>query len=197
MKYYLYMIRNLVNNKIYIGVHRTENLDDGYMGSGVLLKRAQKKHGIENFEKKILKFFETEKEMYQEEASVVSEEFVLREDTYNLIQGGDAGWRETGLASRNNKTGIHSRKGREGLRKWQRTPEGRASILKNLEKARLAASTPEARENQKEAFRKSGHAQGEKNSQFGKKWITDGKTNKKVDKDDPLPKGWRSGRVIK
>lgn len=43
--HYLYKIENKLNKKIYIGIHSTENMNDGYMGSSALVSKAIKKYG--------------------------------------------------------------------------------------------------------------------------------------------------------
>ena len=89
MKYhYFYKITNTINNYFYYGVHNTDNLNDGYMGSGTRLHRAYKKYGIENFTKEILKYFNTVKEAFDYEAEVVTENLVNDETCYNCIIGG-------------------------------------------------------------------------------------------------------------
>jgi len=91
MHYIIYQIRNILNEKLYIGAHKTTNIDDGYMGSGVGLKRALKKYGENNFEKTILFTFDTENDMYNKETEIVTIEFVRSKNTYNQAIGGRLG----------------------------------------------------------------------------------------------------------
>jgi group I intron endonuclease len=92
MYYLVYKVTNHVNDKIYIGVHKTEDKNDGYIGSGKVLKRAIEKYGVEHFTKEILYECGSEEEMLQKEADIVDEEFVKRKDTYNIKCGGFGGW---------------------------------------------------------------------------------------------------------
>ena len=102
--HYFYKITNLINNHFYYGVHNTNNLNDGYMGSGVRLHYAYKKYGIENFEKEILKFFNTSKEAFEYEAEIVNEELIKDNNCYNIQMGG-YGWNTTGLTTVKDKDG--------------------------------------------------------------------------------------------
>lgn len=88
-KYTVYKITNKINGKIYIGYHATYDLNDGYMGSGKNIIKAIEKYGIQNFEKEILFVFDSKEEAEKMEASIVNEEFVKREDTYNIVTGGN------------------------------------------------------------------------------------------------------------
>jgi hypothetical protein len=92
-KFYIYKITNLLNNKIYIGKRGHLNpYKDDYMGSGVLIKNAIKKYGIQNFKKEILHIVDSEKKINELEKQIVNEEFVNRKDTYNIRYGGDGGF---------------------------------------------------------------------------------------------------------
>ena len=76
---------------IYIGKYMTNDKDDDYMGSGIRIRRAIEKYGIENFEKTILFECESADEMNAKEAEIVNEDFIARDDVYNIKLGGDGG----------------------------------------------------------------------------------------------------------
>lgn len=88
---FVYRITNKLNGMIYIGVHSTNDLNDGYMGSGLRIRRAITRYGAEHFTREILQFFDSLDEAYKLEAKIVDKAFVERKDTYNIKQGGQGG----------------------------------------------------------------------------------------------------------
>ena len=117
MKYTIYKITNLINQKIYIGKHQTLDPYDDYMGSGKLLKASIAKHGKENFKKEVLHVFDNEEDMNAMEVELVTEEFCSLDSNYNLCPGGRGGWgyiNSTGL----NNSGIDKRNYTEIAKKW-------------------------------------------------------------------------------
>lgn len=85
---YIYLITNKINSKIYIGKHSTNNLDDGYMGSGKLISKAIQKYGIENFTKEYLGFCDSEDTLNYLERFYIKK-YKAREVGYNLTDGGE------------------------------------------------------------------------------------------------------------
>lgn len=89
--FYFYKITNNKNGKYYYGVHSTNNLNDGYMGSSVGIKRAIEKYGISSFTKEYLRFFENAEEMYKFEHDFVTIDKVKDVNCYNMTLGGKRG----------------------------------------------------------------------------------------------------------
>lgn len=218
MYYLVYKITNLLDGKFYIGAHKTENKDDGYMGSGILINRAISKYGIENFKKEILVECSSKEEMYQMEKNLV----VLCEDSYNLKYGGEGGWEYVNQSGKNKpktpeslqrhreeciKAGIKCRDEKIGFHAYteeQRKANATNANRKFYENGGVSSFTylnndPEFREKIKRKFKEIDHQKGTKNSQYGTKWIynDEQKICKKVKKDEEVPEGWKLGRKIK
>jgi hypothetical protein len=88
--YTVYKITNNTNEKYYIGVHKTNDPNDSYMGSGVAIKAAIKKYGRENFTKEILYITENKEEAYSLERKITLD--CNMNITYNMKIGGVGGW---------------------------------------------------------------------------------------------------------
>lgn len=207
MKYLVYQITNLVNGKIYIGFHQTQNINDNYMGSGKLLKVAFKKYGIENFKKTILFVFDNLEDMKDCEAKLVNEEFVQRQDTYNLKVGGEGGFDFInsnpdiqGIAARTRTKEEQIRIGKLG---GKAASEKNSKRFKELHKQGLfnyctfKGKTHSEETKQKMSNSHKGKHKGNKNSQFGTMWINNGLENRKIKKDDIIPEGFTKGRLMK
>lgn len=105
MNYIVYETTNIINGKLYVGVHKTTNPDifDGYIGCGVTKKDLKKnvnigfpaavhKYGYENFVRRILFVYPYTiagfLAAYDKEAEIVNEEWVKSDKNYNLVVGG-------------------------------------------------------------------------------------------------------------
>lgn len=104
MKYIVYKTTNIINNKIYIGVHRTNpDIFDGYIGCDVTYKDKKKtklkgfpaavrKYGYSNFKRETLYEYpdtiEGHDAAYKKEKELVNLEFIKSKSTYNLALGG-------------------------------------------------------------------------------------------------------------
>ena len=92
---FIYMTKNLITGKLYIGQHkRTMNIkdinDNWYLGSGVVLKKAIVKYGVENFQRQIIYECDSQDELnYMEQIFIQFYNAVDDENFYNLVAGGN------------------------------------------------------------------------------------------------------------
>lgn len=216
MFYYLYKITNKVNGKIYVGVHKTNNMDDGYMGSGKVITSAIEKYGLDNFSKDILETFENSKDMYAREREVVTEDFLERNDVYNLRRGGFGGFE---YINKNPEKFLTEKRlnslmdNEERLRRWKEKFEndkdfydnviGHMKVITEICKKKYPNGTffnKKHTEKTKTVISekaKNRLKDPSKNSQFGTMWITNGYKNKKIKTTDQIPENWRKGRICK
>jgi len=210
--YIIYETKNLKNNKIYIGMHETDNLEDGYLGSGTRLKRAIKYYGKEFFKRKVLFSFDNREEMINKEIELVNEEFINRKDTYNLTIGGKPNWnnhlnltvKEISRLGRlkANQTLVKRLKDDKEYNKYfsDKVSKGVKQFYKNGGKPSFEGKThsDKTKKQMSETKKRNKSQQGSKNSQYGKMWIYNEliKESKMVLSIDPIPDGWEKGRKM-
>jgi len=223
MKYTIYKITNTVNNKIYIGKHKTEDINDNYMGSGLLIERAIEKYGVDHFTKDILFVYDNEQDASDMEAKIVDSEFIKRADTYNIKLGGTGGWdhvnaNNLGVLIHNQKNYKEAQKlgherGFAKIKELSETKEFKEYFSQRVsEGLQLAISegryTPTSHftgmKHTEESKNKIGLAnskrqKGSGNSHYGTMWIynLELKESKRIKKTDPIPNGWKKGRKLK
>ena len=200
--HYIYKTTCIVTNRFYIGMHSTDNLEDGYQGSGKRLWYSVNKHGRDNHVTEILEFLPDRNSLKAREEEIVNEELIGEELCMNLALGGGGG-SGTMTNEQLSKGGTNANKV-----KWT-NPEFRdkMSRLQSIRNKGLHAAGKFKYDNftnkshSEESKRKIGEAnstkqKGTNNSQYGKCWITNGIENQKIYKSDLIPEGWKLGRKM-
>lgn len=84
----IYKTTCLVTGKWYIGMHSTDSLDDGYMGSGTIISRSLKKYGKSNHTIEVLEHLSDRQALILREEEILCKE--LRNDPLcmNIRSGG-------------------------------------------------------------------------------------------------------------
>jgi len=179
--HYLYKTTCLVTDRYYVGMHSTNNLDDGYMGSGKRLRRSIRKYGIENHTKEILAFYDTRELLVEAEINAITEDMIGDNDCMNLMSGGTGGFISE----------EHHQKMRRGTSLWNerqwRNEEYRDKMSKMATISNKEAYEDGRRDKKyfydwsgkthtdetkkKISDSKSGEGKGKKNSQYGTMWI--------------------------
>jgi hypothetical protein len=211
MFYLVYKITNTINNKIYIGCHKTKDKNDNYFGSGKYLKNAIKKYGIENFTKDIIFEASSAEEMFEKEKELVE----IGPNSYNLKSGGFGGFDfiNKKLTSEDRKRvgklgniALRKRLNEEPeFRKWfiERNRENTKRLhqegkIKNWSETYSWLGKKHKEESKKKIGKANSiHQKGSGNSQYGTMWITNGSNSIRIKKNDEIPNGWKKGRVIK
>lgn len=204
MYFTIYKITNQINGKFYIGKHRTDDINDNYMGSGKLLKKAIKKYGIENFIKEYIGIFDSEKKMNLAEKILV---IIDKEVCYNLCPGGYGGWGYINSKNLNNSKNQCSLGGKitaskgGGFLKRKHTNQTKKYISLKKKGNKHFFGKKHSEETKKIMSEKAKiNNIGKNNSQYGTCWITNGVENKKIKKTDIeiwINLGYSKGRIIK
>jgi hypothetical protein len=202
--HYIYKTTNLKTGKFYVGMHSTDNLNDGYLGSGKRLRRSIRKNGIENFKLEILEFLSDRSSLKAREKELVNEDLLKDPMCMNLQIGGGGGFHNQNhrnnffkAAALKDKTKnikaaicLHDRRKSDDAfdKRWK----------KIISDSLIGRKTWLGKKHSEECKRKIGDANrnkiGEKNSQYGTVWITNGTENKKIKKEENIPDGWYKGR---
>ena len=108
---YIYKTTNLINGKLYIGQHKSEEYDSSYYGSGKLIRRAIEKYGITNFSNEVLCEC-----LSKNDLDKMEKHFIKKYDSrnslvgYNISFGGDGGDTFTGLSDKEKQERINKLK---------------------------------------------------------------------------------------
>lgn len=193
--HFVYETTNNINGKKYIGKHSTNNINDGYLGSGKLLKLAVSKYGEEHFSRKIISIFDSSDAAFEFESLVVDEDLIKNKNYYNCKPGGCGGIYMTEEIKERMKASSKLRFERlEGttLGTTCYTNGKRNKFLKPGQLPptgyQIGISTPN---------RKSRKGCEVKPTTTGTFWVNNGTINKLIHPGNDIPEGFVKGRLMK
>jgi hypothetical protein len=219
--HYIYKITNKKNGKYYIGMHSTDNLEDGYFGSGKLIRNSIRRHGKDSHSKVILEYLEDRKSLREREIELVNEDLLNDPMCMNLQPGGGGGFineehMKKCSSAGNEKLDILRKNDSEFNERFKKS----VSISSKIALEKLKCEKPEKFENiinsGKNSFlnkkhsddtkkrignSNSIHQKGEGNSQFGKKWIYNMEERRSIfikenEINIYIDSGWKLGRKM-
>ncbi len=178
---FVYLTKNLINGKCYVGQHVSMNEMDSYMGSGVILKKAFRKYGKDNFVNGIIEYCETEDELNEREEYWILNFNSKIPNGYNISESG----------YRNGTRGVEPwNKGKTGIYSEETIEKMTREIRKINIKGRKGHSCSE------EQKRKIGEANkinsaGEKNGMYNRKHSEESKQKMRKNMKGRIP--WNKG----
>lgn len=217
--HYIYRITRF-DGKYYIGRHSTDNLEDGYFGSGTYLARSKRKHGLDKHVMEILEFLPDRPSLVAREKELVCKELIEDALCMNIAIGGDGGWdhfnSSEGFKNHQLKCAAFGRAAfaaklksdaafAEKISKTRsKVWSGRKHSLETRAKMSLSQKgkiqPPHTEETKSKMSRdRKGKGVGNANSQFGTCWINDGEKAFKISKSELsifLNKGFFKGRKL-
>ena len=136
LMYTVYKVTNQLTQDFYIGVHKTDDPNDDYLGSGKVIRQQVALHGPENFTKEILLITEVRREAYQKEEELVRP-LLGTPGCLNIHPGGHGGFgyinRVGGSPKGGNHDPVANRSRREkAIERFASDPGMYARMLGNL-----------------------------------------------------------------
>lgn len=202
--HFIYKTTNVLSGKYYIGMHSTDNLEDGYLGSGTRLRYSINKHGKENFIREILEYCESREELKNREIEVVNLDEIVKIECMNLKVGGYGGFSseehmlnfiENGKKTRIQLLILNNEIIKENHRKSSSERMINNHKNGNIKYGYSFKNKKHSDESKLLISESAKKRVGELSSQLGSFWITDGVNNKKLKKNTVIPERWYKGRV--
>ena len=200
--HYIYKITRF-DGKYYIGMHSTDDLEDGYFGSGKLLWHSINYHGIEAHTKAIIEFLPSRQELRARERELVNEEIMNDPLCMNLKLGGEGGWDhitpEQQAIGRLKGAVVGGRVSGKLYGKLNQVKANQTRIA-NGNMLSFAGRTHSDVTKQKMKMSAEGKQNGERNSQFGTCWVCNFDGPRKIQLTELskyLEQGFVRGRKLK